>query len=129
VSADEQNVLHGSSSLCGLDELPGVLARQSRRRDLPGDRLGVVGHALDRRVDLAALVELEDRERGAWVAVFGLAHRSAVDEQHPALGVDPWLVGVPEQQHVTLRQPGKPFIQPRLVLEQVFVDLSRRAVN
>ena len=79
---------------------------------------------------LAGLVELEDREPGAWVAVLGFADRPAVDEQHAAVGVDPGLVGVAEHERPGCLGAGEPLVQARgLVLEQVLVDLPRRPVH
>ena len=59
VGAYEQHVLHPCLlSLRGRDQLLGVLAGQSGGGDLARDRLGVVGHALDRRAHGSLFVEL-----------------------------------------------------------------------
>ena len=104
--------------------------RAARRGDLACHRLGVVGHALDRRGDVSLRAGLEQRECRSRVAILRLADRAAVDEQHAAVGVDPGLVGVAEDEHVTVGERRDPLERPlRLVLEQVLVDLARRAVH
>ena len=98
--------------------------------DLPGHGLRVIGDSLERCRHLAGVVEFEDREPRPWVGVLGLADRAAVDEQHAGVFMNPRLVGVPERENIAVRAPGYPLERPRgLVLEQVLVDLPRRAVN
>src|SRR6266536_2957038 len=110
-------------------ELVGELARQAGGGDLAGHGGGVVLDPLDAHADPAAL-RLQHGERAARVAVLRLAHRPAVDEQHAAVLVDPGLVGVAEDQRVDLLGGGEALVQARrLVLEEVLVDLARRAVH
>ena len=78
----------------------------------------------------AAVGGAQDRERAARVAVLGLADRAAVDEQHAAVVVHPRLVGVPEDEHLVGLGAGEALVEAGgLVLEEVLVDLARRAVD
>jgi hypothetical protein len=89
----------------------------------------VVLHSLDVRRHTVAL-ELEQGEGGPEIAVLGLAHRTAVDEQDAALLADPWLMGVPEDQHVAVSAGRDALERPGwLGFEQVFVDLARRPMH
>jgi hypothetical protein len=74
---------------------------------LSGGELGVVGEALEPRLDPAG-ARSEDGEAAARVAVLGLADRAAVDEEHPAVLVDPRLVGVAEHEYVAVGAGGDP---------------------
>ena len=118
---------------CCFRPRPGACRRTrpaGRRQRLARDRVDVVGDALDPRAHLAGVVEVEHGERAARVAVLGLADRAAVDEQHTAELADPRLVRVAEHEHVGVLGGGEPLVEPvGLVLEQVLVDLARRAVH
>src|SRR5829696_6373306 len=111
-------------------ELRAVLGGQPGRGDLARDGLRVVGHALDAGAHPPVLVAVEDREGAARVAVLGLADRAAVDEQDGAELVDPGLVRVPEDQRRGRLDRGQALVEAGgLVLEEVLVDLARRAVD
>ena len=103
--------------------------RQTGRADLGRDRLGVVSDPLDGDV-YTVRGRCEEGEGATRVAVLGLADRAAIDEQHPAVLPDPRLVRVPEHEHRVRLRRGEALVQARgLVLEQILVDLPRRAVD
>src|SRR5256885_16734993 len=70
-----------SASSRGGDKLLAVFARKACGGDLARDGARVVVGALDRHPHLAR-DDLEQRERGARIAVLRLPDRAAVDEQH-----------------------------------------------
>src|SRR5918999_4919018 len=109
------------------DQLVGELGGQSDGAHLVGH--GVVLDPLDRDRQLACR-GVEHRKGAARVAVLGLADRAAVDEQDAPVLAHPRLVGVPEDQHIVALRCRESLTQRcRLVLEQVLVDLARRAVD
>src|SRR3954464_3669624 len=115
--------------LCRGHQLVGELARPADGRHLSGHRLRVVLDALDRDPDTPVRL-LQHGKRPARVAVLRLAHRPAVHEAHAAEVVHPRLVRVPEHQNLVALRPGQALVKRgRLLLEEVLVDLARRAVN
>ena len=91
--------------------------------------LGVVGDALDRR-STPPHRPPRTAKRAARVTVLGLADRAAVDEAGPRRRCGSRACGCGRRRAPVALGRGEPLVQVRrLVLEQVLVDLARRAVD
>jgi hypothetical protein len=104
------------------------LSRQADDTHLTGHAERVVLDPLDRQVNLVGGCG-GDRKAPRGGAVPGLAGGPQLTKSTPPYSY-PRLVGVTEDEDVAVGKDGDPLKSaPRLVLEQVFVDLVRRAVH